>query len=406
MRKPVLTIFYQFDPWSSSLGGIQTTIRSFVKYAPETFDIQLVGIEDDPRQSIGTWREAELCGRALRFIPLFVQENDNFGSFVPVTIKYTAALMGKKFTSDFMHFHRLEPTIASRSWTSDKTLFIHNDIQKQMDSRDNKKAILWRRIPSVYFALERMVMNQFTEVLSCNTSSAEFYRQQYPSISNRVRYLRNTVDEEVFFPFSPHEREENRIALTKKLGLSEETRFILFAGRLQAQKDPLLLVQSIAKVNFPNAHLLIVGEGDLGEAVRTEVGRLGISSQVTMVGAIPQVELAHLQRLCSIFVLTSAYEGLPLVALEALACGTPVVTTRAGETPKLLRPGSGLVCEECTPESVAASLEQILTQPEAYPEEACLHSSEPFSARSVVHEVYSHMMQRWEFRTSSQFSHV
>jgi glycosyltransferase involved in cell wall biosynthesis len=406
MRKPVLTIFYQFDPWSSSLGGIQTTIRSFVKYAPETFDIQLVGTEDDPRQPIGTWREAELCGRALRFIPLFLQENDNFSSFVPVTVKYTAALMGKKFISDFMHFHRLEPTIASRSWKSDKTLFIHNDIQKQMDPKDNKKAILWRHIPSAYFALESMVMNQFAEVLSCNTSSAEFYRQQYPSISNRVRYLRNTVDEEVFFPLSPHEREANRIALTKKLGLPEETRFILFAGRLHAQKNPLLLIQSIARLNVPHTHLLIVGEGDLGEAAQTEAGRLGISAQVTMFGAIPQVELAHLQRLCSIFVLTSAYEGLPLVALEALACGTPVVTTRAGETPKLLRLGSGMVCEEYTPESVAAALNRILTQPGAYPVEACLRSSEPFSARSIVHEVYSQMMQRWEFRNSSQFSHV
>lgn len=405
MRKPVLTIFYQFDPWSSSLGGIQTTIRSFVKYAPETFDIQLVGVEDDPRQSVGTWREEELCGRALRFLPLFVQENDNFKSFVPVTIKYTAALTGKKFTSDFMHFHRLEPTIASRAWRADKTLFIHNDIQKQMDSRDNNKAILWRRIPSVYFALERMVMNQFTEVLSCNTSSAEFYRQQYPSISKRVRYLRNTVDEEVFFPFSPDEREANRITLTQKLGLSKETRFILFAGRLHAQKDPILLVQSMARLNVPNVHLLIVGEGDLGEAVRTEIGRLGITAQVTMLGAISQVDLAYLQRLCSTFVLTSAYEGLPLVALEALACGTPVVTTRAGETPKLLRPGSGLVCEEYTPESVAAALNRILTQPEAYPVEACLRSSEPFNARSVVHEVYSHMMQRWELRISSQYSH-
>jgi glycosyltransferase involved in cell wall biosynthesis len=55
-----------------------------------------------------------------------------------------------------------------------------------------------------------------------------------------------------------------------------------------------------------------------------------------MLGSVRQAELAELHRICNAFVLTSAYEGLPLVALEALACGTPVVTTRCGETPNLL----------------------------------------------------------------------
>ena len=59
-----------------------------------------------------------------------------------------------------------------------------------------------------------------------------------------MRNLFNTADKEVFIPFSPHGREENRIALTKKLGFSEETRFILFAGRLHSQKDEQLIVRS------------------------------------------------------------------------------------------------------------------------------------------------------------------
>jgi hypothetical protein len=49
-RKPILTIFFQFNPWKTSLGGIQTIIRSFIKYAPDTFDIRLVGTGDDETQ--------------------------------------------------------------------------------------------------------------------------------------------------------------------------------------------------------------------------------------------------------------------------------------------------------------------------------------------------------------------
>ena len=42
-HNPSLTIFYQFNPWNSTIGGIQTVIRSFIKYAPDDFDLQLVG---------------------------------------------------------------------------------------------------------------------------------------------------------------------------------------------------------------------------------------------------------------------------------------------------------------------------------------------------------------------------
>jgi glycosyltransferase involved in cell wall biosynthesis len=404
MRKPIVTIFYQFDPWSHSLGGIQTTIRSYVKYAPEAFDVQIVGIEDDSNQPVGIWRDEELAGRAIRFMPLFVQKNDNYGSFIPVTIKYAAALLGRNFTSDFMHFHRIEPTLATLNWQADKTLFIHNDIQKQMAPGDNKNTILWRRIPSAYFALEQLAVSQFTEILSCNTASTDFYQKSYPSVADRVRYLRNTVDEEVFYPLPALARQEKRLALIKKLRLAEDTRFILFAGRLHPQKDPILLVQSIAALKDPRAHLLVAGEGDLGEAMRAEIQRLGLGNQITMLGAIAQSELAELQRLCNIFVLTSSYEGLPLVVLEALACGNPVVTTRAGETPQLLRPGSGIVCEERTPEAVASSLRQVLMKPADFPVEACTRSAEPYRASTVVREVYDNMLKRWELRNSSFFS--
>ncbi|NEO61240.1 MAG: glycosyltransferase family 1 protein, partial [Moorea sp. SIO4G2] len=42
MQKLILTIFYQFNPWHSSIGGIQTVIRSFIKYAPSEFEVRLV----------------------------------------------------------------------------------------------------------------------------------------------------------------------------------------------------------------------------------------------------------------------------------------------------------------------------------------------------------------------------
>jgi glycosyltransferase involved in cell wall biosynthesis len=396
MRKPVLTIFYQFNPWSPTIGGIQTIVRTFIKYAPNDFEVRLVGTEDDPYLPTGKWREAEIADRAIHFLPLIRLQNDNFSGLVPTTVKYTAALVGRYFASDFMHFHRLEPTLATHHWPGNKTLFIHNDIQKQMDSKASRNAILWQHLPAAYFALERALVGQFNQIISCNSASAEHYRQRYPAIADRVNYLKNTVDNNIFYPLTLDEREEGRRILARQLGLAEDTRFILFAGRLHAQKDPILLVRSIAALKEPNFHLLIVGEGNLGNEVRAEIYRLRLLERVTMLGPLAQAELAQLQRICSVFVLTSAYEGLPLVVLEALACGTPVVTTCCGETPNLLSAESGVVCRERTPVAIASALRKVLLHPEDYPVETCVRAAKPYSARIVMGAVYSDMWRCWE----------
>ena len=395
MRKPVLTIFYQFNPWQTSIGGIQTVIRSFIKYSPSEFEVRLVGTESDPSQAVGIWRDAEIAGKAIRFLPLFTLQNDNTRKLIPTSVKYTASLLGHRLASDFMHFHRLEPTLATLNWSGEKTLFVHNDIQEQIDSKGNKDAILWRRFPGMYSALERLLIGQFSQILSCNSKSLQHYQQRYPRIAQRVSYIKNTVDNEIFYPLTLEEREQGRRSLAQRMGLAEDTRFVLFAGRLHAQKDPALLLYSFAALNKPNVHLLIVGDGDLKDEISSNIYFFGLSKQVTMLGAIPQAEIAELLRICSIFVLTSAYEGLPLVVLESLACGTPVVTTRCGETPNLLSAKSGVVCQERTRDAVVDALRKVLLHPGDYPIEACVQAAEPYSARSVVGAVYNDMLSRW-----------
>jgi len=396
MQKPILTIFYQFNPWQSSIGGIQTVIRSFVKYSPKEFEVRLVGTQEDSSHPLGKWQDAEVAGTAIRFMPVLTLPNDNVKHLVPTTIKYTAALWGRSLSSDFMHFHRLEPTLATLKWSGKKTLFVHNDIQKQIDSSGKKDAILWQRLPAAYLALERLLVDQFDQILSCNTQSLQHYRQRYPKIAQRVSYIKNTVDNEICYPLTWEQREQGRRSLAQQMSLAADTRFVLFAGRLHAQKDPILLVRSIATINEPKVHLLIAGDGDLKNELLAEIDRLGLSAQVTLLGALVQKELAQLMRICNVFILTSAYEGLPVVVLEALACGTPIVTTRCGETPNLLDAQSGLVCQERTPSTIADALCQVLLYPEDYPIEACVKAAEPYSARSVVGSVYLDMWERWQ----------
>jgi glycosyltransferase involved in cell wall biosynthesis len=294
-----------------------------------------------------------------------------------------------------MHFHRLEPTLITRNWSGHKSFFIHNDIKKQMDSARGNKAILWQRFPAAYFALEGFSLQQFECIYSCNNESTKFYQQRYPHLADRVSYLKNTVDTEIFYP----------LAATEK----EESRKILFAGRLHPQKDPLLLIDTLARLarqETLEAHLLIAGDGELSEKLRTVINNYGIEERVTMLGAIGQQQLADLHRLSSVFVLTSVFEGLPLTVLEALACGTPVVSTNCGETPKFLSADSGIICYQRTPEAIASAVEKILRDPHQYPTSACTQTAQPYEARTVVDRVYRNMLNIWEERINSHHYHL
>lgn len=397
MRQPTLTIFYQFNPWNPSIGGIQTCIRSVIKYAPKEFQIRLVGTGgNDSAKQIGRWQDVELYGREFQFMPLIQVQNDNVRGVVPTTLKYTQALLGRDFSSDFLQFHRIEPTLVSSRLSGTKIFYIHNDIEQAVKGASKEGGIFWRHFPWAYFALERHLVSRFDRILSCNTKAADSYRQRYPDVAERVSYLPNTVDSDLFYPLSLDEKQTRRQELATKLGLAGDTQFILFAGRIHPQKQPLLLIRSFAALNEPQAHLLIVGQGELEEDVRTEIAQLGLSNRVTLMPPLQQSQLADLYRVSNIFVLTSAYEGLCRGSIEALACGTPVVTTRAGETPNFLTSDSGIVCDDQTPGAIADAWRRVLKHPADYPPQACIRVVKPYAAHHIVHNIYSELLERWQ----------
>ena len=399
LNRPVLTIFYQFNPWHSSVGGIQTVVLNFIKYAPDEFKLRLVGTSVDSDRSIGQWKKAELAGRELEFLPLLRIQNDNVRGIIPTTLRYTLALLGRSLASDFMHFHRLEPALATMGWPGEKTLFVHNDIQKQICA-GTENAILWGQFPMLYFMLERFLIGQFDQVLSPHTDSVEFYRQRYPHLASHTNYVKNSVDTQLFYPLSSDERKNKKNEYSQAIGLSPDTHLLLFAGRLHPQKNPILAIRALAalnsRMNQPKSHLLIAGDGELLAASQLEIERTGLSKQVTLLGPLSFNELADLYRLCDAFVVTSAFEAVPIVALEALACGTPVVTTRCGEMPNIITRNNGVLCDESTPSAIAEALHKVLMHPEDFPATACTQAAQPYWAKTVIADVFQQMWQRWE----------
>jgi glycosyltransferase involved in cell wall biosynthesis len=108
---------------------------------------------------------------------------------------------------------------------------------------------------------------------------------------------------------------------------------VLAAGRLLPQKDFPTLIRAFARVRrLRTARLLVLGEGEQRSLLRDLARTLGIEAEVDLPGFVPN-PYAYMAR-ASLFVLSSRFEGLPGVLIEALCCGVPVVATDCPSGPR------------------------------------------------------------------------
>ena len=132
-------------------------------------------------------------------------------------------------------------------------------------------------------------------------------------------------------------------------------------GRLVEVKDYPTMIAAVAKV--PTAHLMILGEGPLRSSLQAQVDALGIGGRVDFLG-FRENPFAYLSR-ASAFILSSRHEGFGNVIAEALACGTPVVTTDCESGPAEIVDGGrfGRLVPVGDVEAMAAALQAALDEP-------------------------------------------
>jgi glycosyltransferase involved in cell wall biosynthesis len=111
---------------------------------------------------------------------------------------------------------------------------------------------------------------------------------------------------------------------------------LLYAGKLSRAKGVPWLLRALTEIEIPSWHLALVGGGSGPEKAECLQLAEGLGDRVTVHGAVSQKRLADLMGRVHLFVLPSFFEGLPLVVLEALACGCRVVTTRLPGVVELL----------------------------------------------------------------------
>ncbi|QBD78468.1 glycosyltransferase family 1 protein [Ktedonosporobacter rubrisoli] len=216
--------------------------------------------------------------------------------------------------------------------------------------------------PALRLEKERWLVQQVDGIGAATEQERTQLIRYYGATAQQVMVIPCGVDLKLFTP-------RDRLQARTHLDLPLDGPLLLFAGRLDPFKGPDVLLRAAAMME-EKAQLAIVGgkltdDNDL-QALRMLAKELGIEKRVHFMGARPQQELPWFYSAANITVVPSYHEIFGMVAVESLACGTPVVATRAGGLTTVVKHGkSGFLVPRC-PGFFAERLDALLQAEELY----------------------------------------
>lgn len=218
--------------------------------------------------------------------------------------------------------------------------------------------------PMLRLAAERRVVAAADAVLAATTDEAAMLRRAYHAHGGQVHVVPPGVNTATFTP------DGDRLASRQGLGGG---RLLLFVGRLQPLKGPDTAVRTLAALDrhlpddgIPTRLLIVGGASGNGHgtvdppALRRLAQELAVADRVAVLTPRPHRQLAPLYRAADAVLMPSRSESFGLVALEAQACGTPVVGSSVGGLGEILGDGGGTVVDGHEPDAYARAVAPYL----------------------------------------------
>jgi D-inositol-3-phosphate glycosyltransferase len=265
--------------------------------------------------------------------PLELVPPDDLLPFVPLFTAGVVAFAGVQGQAyDVVHSHYwLSGLVAlrlRRRWRVPAVHMFHTLAQVK-----RRVAGIWTAADQRRAVLEQEVLTGMDAIVAANTLEAAQLRRLYDGSGARIYTIPCGVDLALFAP-------GDRAAAREALGLPAGVPLVLAAARIEPLKDLGTAVRAVgllARRGLPDAHLVIAGGPLTGRAGAQEEARLrslaaqtGLGGRLRLVGAVAQRELPRYMAAADAVIVPSLYESFGMVALEALACGRPVVASAAG----------------------------------------------------------------------------
>jgi D-inositol-3-phosphate glycosyltransferase len=260
-------------------------------------------------------------------------------------------------TYDLLHSHYWISGVAAqrlaRRWRVPHITMFHTLAHLKQLANPNESE------PTLRLEMESHLLRHTNRVIAATQDERHQIIRHCGATSSQVEVIPCGVD---LSRFVPHDRQEARA----RLGWSATQPVLLFVGRLDPFKGPDVLLKAAALMR-QQAQIVIVGGNTAGdpdiEQLRQLAHDLRIQKRVHFLGARSQDELPLIYSAASVTVVPSYHESFGMVAVEALACGTPVVATRAGGLMTVVRHGQTGYLVPRSPNFFAERLDSLLSDP-------------------------------------------
>jgi len=362
------------------MGGQLTSIRNFLKYVavcrPEAAKrILLVGITDDPA-AVGKVGCVEVDQTSFAFLPVLCRERDLANVKKSLRLEYVKGLFRhrKQIPSGkgIVHYiHTPEAYLAVKPLhpAARTAIFSHGSFFNMVQG--------FR-----FFQKNRVIHVLFEQFLVLLLKTADLIFVLDEDSANQYR----KYTKKVF-------RVENSIVLPENRMPRKECRTpvrLLFVGRLSRVKGIDGLLEAMTRLRG-KAYLTIVGDGEERPALEKRIEEKQLEGTVCLAGSCTPEEVQTYYSSSDILVMNSSVEGKPMVILEAMSHGLPVLTTPVGGIPELVREGLEGEYTDGTPEQIGEKLEKLTGQYAAYSENALTRAC-CFDYRRVNGEVFEKLM--------------
>lgn len=312
-------MIYHLDPSHDGKGGAVRYINNLITdLLDNDIDITLIGAQIT---------EQSFKHKRFNYIPVLKGSN--------IWWKYLLALLFKlpflKLTDDtIIHIHRIEYALPFIIFYRNNPLIytIHGGRLGTAKSEYSKfKYIL---IDNVYSLYEKLAFNRIDKIISVSEKTKKSFLEIHPCIINKISTIPVGVDTKQFNKTIDKKKVRAQYSINNEFVL-------LFVGVLGKIKNLQFLIDCFNSISTQiDTKLIIVGDGDEKSNLLNKVNELNLKGKVIFTGEINHGIVHELFSISDLFLLTSNSEGSPNVIKEALASGTPVVSTDVGDVGEVI----------------------------------------------------------------------
>lgn len=208
-----------------------------------------------------------------------------------------------------------------------------------------------------YDSYGNLAIEKCKKIITISQNNNEMVLKKFPQAKEKVELIKSGYDENIFF-----RGKYNKKHVLKKNGISKEYKYIVsYTGRITYLKGVDTLIDAASKYETKDILTILSGNGDMLEELKNKTKEMGLKN-VVFLGHQSQDVLREIYNISDVSLVPSRKEGFGLVALEALACGTPVIASNIGGIPDVVTNEVGILIEPNNSDSLASNVIKILNK--------------------------------------------